>query len=111
MDTKKDTILYVDDEILNLQLFTEYFNEEYHILTCENPLLADKLLAEHQVKVIISDQSMPEESGIDFIQRINTTYPDIIKILFTAFSDHDLAIEAINKAGIYRYLLKPWNFV
>ncbi len=110
MSRIKDTILYVDDEVLNLQLFTEYFNDDFHIITCESPLECDQYLKSENIKVIISDQSMPEESGLDFIQRINVVYPDIIKILFTAYSDHELAIEAINRVGIYRYLLKPWNF-
>lgn len=110
MKTEQDTILYVDDDLLNLQLFSEYFGDKYQIMVCSNPLEVDNMLNTSQVKVIISDQSMPEESGLKLIQRLNISHPQIIKILFTAYSDHDLALEAINKVGIYRYLLKPWNF-
>jgi PAS domain S-box-containing protein len=105
----KDTVLYVDDELFNLELFKESFEDEYNVLTETSSHKAFELVKSHPVKVIISDQRMPEESGLSFLERVEKIYPDIIKIVFTAFLDHDAALHAINQGGIYRYLIKPWN--
>ena len=52
---------------------------------------------------------MPNENGIDFIKRINPEFPDIIKILVTAYTDYQTAVKAINEASIYRFIQKPWK--
>jgi signal transduction histidine kinase/ActR/RegA family two-component response regulator len=109
MVKKKDTILYVDDELFNLELFKETFEGQFNVLTDYSTKTAFKLLEKNSVKVIISDQRMPEETGLSFLERVHKTYPDIIKIIFTAYLDHDAALHAINQGGIFRYLLKPWN--
>jgi signal transduction histidine kinase/ActR/RegA family two-component response regulator len=109
MVKKKDTVLYVDDELFNLELFKETFEGQFNVLTDYSTKTAFKLLEKNSVKVIISDQRMPEETGLSFLERVHKTYPDIIKIIFTAYLDHDAALHAINQGGIFRYLLKPWN--
>jgi PAS domain S-box-containing protein len=109
MVSEKSTVLYIDDDPLSLEIFKEIFHEEYNVITLNSTKNAVEVLMNNQVKVIMSDQCMPEENGIDFIKRINVEFPDIIKIIFTAFSSHDLALEAINDAGIYKFLLKPWD--
>ncbi len=109
MHKEKDTILYVDDEILNLELFKESFEDKYDVITETSTKKAFNLINQHPVKVIISDLRMPEETGLMFLERVNKNYPDIIKIVFTAYLDYDAALNAINQGGIYRYLMKPWN--
>ncbi len=109
MKENKDTVLYVDDELFNLELFKEAFEDEYNIFIETSTKKAFELVKSIPVKVIISDQRMPEESGLSFLERVHKVYPDIIKIVFTAFLDHDAALHAINQGGIYRYLIKPWN--
>lgn len=110
MSTNKSTVLYIDDDPLNLEVFNEFFCEDYHIITLQSTQGAEKVIKENLTKVIISDQCMPEETGIDFINRINPLYPDILKIIFTAYSNYEMALEAINKVGIYKFLLKPWQY-
>jgi PAS domain S-box-containing protein len=109
MVSEKSTVLYIDDDPLSLEIFKELFHEEYSVLTLTSTKNAVEVLRKNQVKVIMSDQCMPDENGIDFFKRINAEFPEIIKIIFTAFSSHDLALEAINDAGIYKFLLKPWD--
>jgi PAS domain S-box-containing protein len=109
MKGSKDSVLYVDDELFNLELFKEAFIDEYNIFTETSTKRAFELIKSHPIKVIISDQRMPEESGLLFLERVHKEFPDIIKIVFTAYLDHDTALHAINQGGIYRYLLKPWN--
>ena len=109
VSNNKNSILYIDDDALNLEIFKEYFNDAYDVIVLPSTQHAEEILRTKQIKVIISDQCMPDETGIDFIKRINPEFPDIIKMILTAYSDHDTALEAINKVGIYKYLLKPWN--
>lgn len=110
MLVKKSTILYIDDDPINLEILKEFFLQRYNVITTTSISEAEDILRTQPVKVLISDQRMPEENGIDFIKRINADFPDIIKIILTAYSNQDLAVEAINDAGIFKYILKPWRF-
>ncbi|HEY4789448.1 MAG TPA: response regulator [Bacteroidales bacterium] len=109
MSSEKSTILYIDDDLLNLEIFREYFEDTYRVIILPSTEDALKILKRNKVKVIISDQCMPDETGTDFIKRINPEYPDVIKMILTAYTDYDAALEAINEVGIYKYLLKPWD--
>jgi PAS domain S-box-containing protein len=102
-------ILYVDDDKINLELFKGLLDDTFNILTESSTSRAFDLLETHTVKVIVSDQRMPEESGLSFLERVHQKYPSIIKIIYTAFLDHDAALRAVNQGTIYRYLMKPWN--
>lgn len=109
MALNKSTILYIDDDLLNLELFKEFFREYYHVIILPSTKGAEDVLQNNNVKVIISDQCMPDETGIDFIKRINVEYPEIVKIIFTAYSSQEVALEAINDAAIFKFILKPWK--
>jgi PAS domain S-box-containing protein len=106
----KNVILYVDDDEYNLMLFEEFMKVDYMVLTAGSAAEGYELIKKNPVKVLISDQRMPDETGLEFIERINPEFPDLIKIIFTAHVDHDAALQAINQGGVYRYVLKPWNF-
>ena len=109
MKPEKDIILYLDDEEVNLSGFKFVFRSEYQILTASSVKEARKLLNEHPVKVVISDQRMPDMLGTDFFQSISEEHPDVIKIILTAYADSDTAIKAINQTNIYQFLIKPWK--
>ncbi len=109
MKPEKDIILYLDDEEVNLTGFKFVFRGDYHILTAATVREARALLAGNQVKLIISDQRMPDMLGTDFFQSIADEYPDVIKIILTAYADSDTAIKAINQTNIYQFLIKPWK--
>lgn len=106
----KSVVLYVDDDEYNLTLFEEFMKNEYEVLTALSSSEGYELLKTNTVKVLISDQRMPDETGLEFIERITPEFPNLIKIIFTAHVDHEAALQAINQGGIYRYVLKPWNF-
>lgn len=109
MQKEKDYILYVDDDLNNLEIFKVLLEDYFNIVTESSTSKATGILQDYPFKVLISDQRMPEENGLAFIERISPLYPDLIKIIFTAHLDHEAAIKAVNQGGIYRYILKPWN--
>ncbi len=105
----QNNILYIDDETLNLDSFTAVFWNHYNIYTAKNTNEAYTILHQNNIKVIISDQKMPGETGLDFFNRIKPEFPDIILILLTGFADMQIVINAINSNILFRFVTKPWD--
>lgn len=104
-----NTVLYIDDEQNNLIGFRANFRFNFHIYTASNTSEAELLLYENpNIEVILCDQNMPRESGIEFFFRIKDLFPKPTRILITAFAEPSIVIEAINKGNIFRFLRKPW---
>ena len=108
MDNKIN-ILYVDDEINNLVSFKALFRLKYHVFTAEGGKEAMEILNKENIQVIITDQRMPEMTGVELLESIVETHPDPIRILLTGYADLNAVIDAVNKGKIYHYLSKPWN--
>ncbi|UZR94716.1 adenylate/guanylate cyclase domain-containing protein [Chondrinema litorale] len=106
---KNFTILYVDDEQQNLISFKAAFRREYKVLTALSGQDAIEVLKENDVQLIISDQRMPEMTGVEFLENILPVYPDAIRMILTGFSDVEAIIDAINKGKVFRYITKPWD--
>ena len=107
-DTIK-TLLYVDDEDSNLRLFKNIFRREYNVLTALSGKEGLNILSTHPVDLIITDQRMPEMTGVDFLIRAIEINPLPKRILLTAYADLDSIKGAINEGKIYRYIQKPWD--
>ena len=105
----KSSILYIDDEYENLESFRLAFWKFYDIELALSTKKAEELLKDKTFELIISDQKMSNETGLEFIHRIKPLYPKTVFILVTAYSDIDVVINAIN-TGIHRYIQKPWIF-
>jgi len=105
----KITVLYVDDEENNLFSFKAVFRMKYHVLTAISGAEALKILSEKPVQIIITDQRMPEMTGVEFLEKMLDKYPDPMRILLTGYADMNAVIDAVNKGKIFHYLNKPWN--
>ncbi|EOZ95837.1 Two-component response regulator [Indibacter alkaliphilus LW1] len=108
-NTEKIKILYVDDEENNLQAFKATFRRDYKIYLAISAVEARKILDETPVDIVITDQRMPNETGVDFLASIIEKHPDPIRILLTGYTDIQAVIDAINKGQVYHYLTKPWD--
>ncbi|MEA3221567.1 MAG: response regulator [Thermodesulfobacteriota bacterium] len=106
----EDTILIVDDEegIINA-LRRVLMDDGYHILSALSGQEGLVKLKGNKVDLVISDQQMPVMTGIEFLKKVRVAYPNILTIMLTGHADIDAAIEAINEAGVYKFILKPWN--
>lgn len=102
-------ILYIDDEIHNLNAFKASFRRLYTVFTASSAEEAEKVLEKEEIHIIISDQRMPRMTGIEFFESILDRYPEPIRILLTGYADINAVIDAINKGQVYKYFSKPWN--
>ncbi|MES2441005.1 MAG: response regulator [Verrucomicrobiota bacterium] len=110
-DYQRYAILFVDDEANTRKYFRRLFGEKFRILEAEDGIEALAVFRQHanEIGIIVTDQRMPNETGVGFLSKIADQYPDIIKILSTAYSDIDAAIGSVNQGGIFRYMTKPWD--
>ena len=109
MVAKKINILYVDDEENNLLSFKATFRIKHHVLTALSGGEALKILANNQIDIIITDQRMPEMTGVAFLEKVLENFPDPMRILLTGYADMSAVVDAVNKGKIFHYVTKPWN--
>lgn len=110
MSESSHTVLCVDDEQNILNAMKRLLRKEnFLLLTCSSGEEALVLMAENDVHVVISDQRMPKMNGTEFLRLVKETYPDVIRIILTGYTDVDSITESINEGHIYKFFLKPWN--
>ena len=104
------SILYVDDERANLDLFRRSFDDEFQVLTVGSGPAALELLETRQdIGVLVSDQRMEPMTGIELVSRASVRWPAVTRVLLTAYSDRDLLLQAIRLGKVHDYVLKPWS--
>lgn len=110
-DYQRHAILFVDDEANSRKYFQRLFGRKFRILEAEDGVEALQVFRENadDIGIIVTDQRMPNETGVGFLSKIAADYPDVIKILSTAYADIDAAIGSVNQGGIFRYITKPWD--
>ena len=106
---EKIKILYVDDEENNLNAFKASFRKIYDIYIASSASEGRKILAENDIEIIMTDQRMPDMTGVEFLESIIEELPEPMRILLSGYTDIQALIDAVNKGQIYRYMNKPWN--
>ena len=105
----KHKILIVDDEPANLRALERLFREQYDVLTAPSGAEALELLNHHDVALLVTDQRMPELTGIELLKKTVTLRPRMVRIILTGYTEVDALVEAINCGHVYRYVTKPWT--
>jgi two-component system response regulator HupR/HoxA len=105
---KRYSLLLVDDETANLQTMQRTFVHEYNVYCAQSGREALELLRTHPIDAIITDQKMPHMTGIEFLEASQKEYPDLVRIVLTAYTDVEDLIAAINTGKVHKYLVKPW---
>ncbi len=101
-------VLVVDDEVRSLEALKRVLSEDFEVICARNAEEAEAVLEGEMVQVILCDQRMPGESGVDFLIRVRERWPDAIRIIISGHTDSEDIIAGVNEAGIYRYITKPW---
>ncbi|NDC40003.1 MAG: hybrid sensor histidine kinase/response regulator [Chitinophagia bacterium] len=108
--SEKIKILYIDDEQNNLVGFKASFRFDFTIYTAATTRLAIEILKEHpDLRIILCDQRMPNQTGVEFFEEIRGQFPDPVRMLITGYTDIESVIDSINRGNIYRYIKKPWT--
>jgi two-component system, NtrC family, sensor kinase len=102
-------VLYVDDDARNLHAFRLGFKNRFRVVTASSGREALEVLAREPVAVLLSDQRMPEMSGSELCATVKQRFPDVIRMILTAYSDIGSVVEAINGGQVSRYFIKPWR--
>ncbi|NEX20164.1 sigma-54-dependent Fis family transcriptional regulator [Thiorhodococcus mannitoliphagus] len=105
----RPTVLLVDDEPLSLETLARILDEEFDVRTATNPLDAEHILEEDWIQVVISDQRMPEMTGVELLARVRERWPDMARIIISGYTEAEDIIDGINRAGIHQYITKPWH--
>jgi PAS domain S-box-containing protein len=108
-NSKLNPVLYIDDEQENLDGFKYTFRKEYQVFTAKTVDESWQIIRNNNIKIVLADQRMPDMTGIEFFGQLASKYPDIIRIIITAFAYVDIILDAINKGQVYRFITKPWN--
>ena len=103
------TVLVIDDEIRSLEAIRRVLAEEFEVISVRGAAEAEEVLAGEMVQVILCDQRMPGENGIDFLKRVREQWPDPIRMIISGYTDSEDIIAGVNEAGIYHYITKPWH--
>jgi signal transduction histidine kinase len=107
--TTRHTILIVDDESDVVRSVKDLLRLDYRVLGATRGEDAIRMMEEEEIHVVMSDQRMPNMSGVELLGRVRGRYPDAIRLLFTGYADMKAVIDAINTGHVYRYITKPWD--
>jgi signal transduction histidine kinase len=102
-------VLAVDDDTGNLVVLEELLLDHYKVTTTTSPAQALQLVRATEFDMVITDQRMPDITGVQFLRQVRELYPNTVRIIISAYSDAKAMLDAINLGEVYRFVLKPWN--
>jgi signal transduction histidine kinase len=102
-------VLYVDDEATNRLVFESAFGGDFRVVVAKGAAEALALMQTQTVGVVIADQRMPEVTGVELLAQVKDRWPDVIRVLVTAYSDQEPIVQAVNRIEISRFIGKPWD--
>jgi CheY-like chemotaxis protein len=103
-------ILIVDDEEAILETMAFTFEDDYDVLTATSARQALEILAQRgPIAVVVTDQRMPEMTGVEFLAQVCERHPNTTRIILTGYADGEAMVRAINEGHVYAYVTKPWE--
>lgn len=105
----KHTLLVVDDEPDVCDSIQDLFRRDFTVLKARSADEGYRLMQDHEVNIVLTDQRMPQISGVEMLARVRQGHPQAVRMLFTGYADLEAIIAAINQGHIYRFLRKPWQ--
>lgn len=103
------SLLIVDDEKEIIKNLVLTFEDDYEVFTASDGAEALEILAKNDIALVITDQRMPQMTGVEFLERSILVNPQMIRIVLTGYTDTQSLIQAINQGRIYQCVTKPWN--
>jgi DNA-binding NtrC family response regulator len=106
---RKLGLLVVDDEKEIVETLREVFAKHFDIHHATSAKAALEAFRTHGPKIVITDQRMPEMTGLELLRQIKDIDPSTVRILITGYSDLQTVVQALNEGLVWQYVAKPWN--
>jgi len=105
--TGKDAVLLIDDEQPLLEVYAAALSPHFDVTKATSVKEAEFALRQKKFKVVVSDHLMPGGNGMGFLVRVREEYPEMQRVLVTAYMKPEMLLRSVNEAALFRYLLKP----
>src|SRR3984893_10959140 len=105
----KHCLLVVDDEPDVCDSVHDLLRREFRVLKARSAAEGYKLMESNEVHIIMTDQRMPQVTGVELLSKIRLGHPKAVRMLFTGYADLDSIVLAINQGHIFQFLKKPWQ--
>jgi response regulator RpfG family c-di-GMP phosphodiesterase len=105
----KHTLLVVDDEPDVCDSVHDLLRRQFRVLKAKSAAEGIEIMRQNEVHIIMTDQRMPQITGVEFLNKVRLGHPQAVRMLFTGYADVDAIIAAINQGHIYKFLRKPWQ--
>jgi response regulator RpfG family c-di-GMP phosphodiesterase len=105
----KHCLLIVDDEPNVCDSVHDLLRREFRVLKANCAEEGYRIMQNEEVHIVMSDQRMPQISGVELLTKVKSRYPQAIRMLFTGFADLESIVAAINQGHVYQFLKKPWQ--
>ena len=109
MPTTRHCLLIVDDEPHVCDSVHDLLRREFRVLKANSAEEGYRIMQEEEVHIVMSDQRMPQITGVELLTKVKARHPQAIRMLFTGFADLESIIAAINQGHIYQFMKKPWQ--
>ncbi|MDP3538428.1 MAG: sigma-54 dependent transcriptional regulator [Azonexus sp.] len=106
-------LLVVDDEVRSQEALRRTLEEDFEVFCASSALEGMEILEKEQstaaIRIVLCDQRMPGTTGVEFLKDVRHRWPDVVRIILSGYTDAEDIITGVNEAGIWQYLLKPWQ--
>ncbi len=109
MPTSRHCLLIVDDEPNVCDSVHDLLRREFRVLKANSAVDGYRIMQEEEVHIVMSDQRMPQITGVEMLTKVKARYPQAIRMLFTGYADLESIIAAINQGHIFQFMKKPWQ--
>src|SRR6516164_1391433 len=109
MSRAKHCLLIVDDEPNVCDSVHDLLRREFRVVKAHSAEEGYRIMQQEEVHIVMSDQRMPQISGVELLTKLKARYPQAIRMLFTGFADLESVIAAINQGHVFQFVRKPWQ--
>ena len=106
-------ILVIDDEVRSQEALRRTLEEDFEVFSASGAAAGMEILENEQstadIRIVLCDQRMPGMTGVEFLKQVRDRWPDVIRIILSGYTEAEDIIAGVNEAGIWQYLLKPWQ--
>ncbi len=107
--TTRPTLLIVDDDVRTLESLERLLIDEFEVRAATSAADAEKILKKDWVQIVLCDQRMPGQTGVEFLKMVRDRWPEVVRMIISGYTQSDEILASVNEAGIYHYVTKPWD--